>query len=697
MKFKFLYSVCSVCYYCGKRIGYNLSIIIFTLIFISGCSSSSPSSILPELDYEPTGDYILDQYIYSIDLNEVENDQVYIHLHCPGLNQDTVIFHFPKTIPGTYKELDYGEMIEAINPQDSKGNVLFHEKIGKNIFKIINARDLTSIHYWINDTWDHPKAMRRIWPMGGTNIEKDKNFVINASGWFGFFDSLEDVPVSLTINQPDGMKSYSALPISHDFEQSITFNARDYHHLIDCPIMISAPDTSTFTVANTRVFIESYHSNGEKGFADVIKKEIQPSMEAVAMFTDSLPVSEYHFIMYIRDGKDFMDSLRSKEVGLIKKAKSVLNNFILFGSGALEHGNSSFFVLTDFGDTSYTSLIKRVALHEFMHIFTPLNLHSEYIGDFDYVNPRMSKHLWLYEGITEYFANLIMVQSGLISPLEFFSDKMSSKIQSAARFPEKKMSFTEMSENIFDKKYGVHYGQVYQRGAVLGLLLDIEIIRLTDGQKTLKDIVLELASNYGPDKSFNEETFIDEFCAMVSPVKANVQNTPDTEIPLNYDPVTGDIIKSDKQNLRQWFDKYIEGTIPLDVQGSLAEIGVEYTKEGKHEIPKRILTDYGTKQNRIPFGKYIKVKKVGRKDPVGFQVGDQLDKDKLRDILYDEYGYPVEEGKEVSIFIKRDDKTIELPYTVEYKKRKFKHRLRILKNKTELQQRYYSAWMGDRN
>ena len=69
----------------------------------------------------------------------------------------------------------------------------------------------------------------------------------------------------------------------------------------------------------------------------------------------------------------------------------------------------------------FTSMIKRVALHEFMHIITPLNLHSEQIGNFDYVDPKMSKHLWLYEGITEYFANLILVRSDLITEREFLA------------------------------------------------------------------------------------------------------------------------------------------------------------------------------------------------------------------------------------------------------------------------------------
>jgi predicted metalloprotease with PDZ domain len=389
-------------------------------------------------------------------------------------------------------------------------------------------------------------------------------------------------------------------------------------------------------------------------------------MEAVATFTDSLPVEEYHFIMYIRDGRGLMDTLQSKDIGIFKKVKTVIKNTSMFGMGALEHGNSSFYALTDFGDSSYTSMIKRVALHEFMHIFTPLNLHSEYIGDFDYVNPRMSKHLWLYEGITEYFANLIQVQSGLMTPLEFFTEQMSRKIGRASKYPEKKIPFTEMSEHVFEKKYGRHYGQVYQRGAIIGLLLDIEIIRLTNGEKTLKDVILELSSRYGSNESFAEEDFFDEFTALVHP------------------------------ELRNWFADYVEGIVPLDVKGGLEIIGIDYSKKGKHIAPKNILTDFGSKSYRISFGKFKKIKKVGKKDPVGFKVEDQIDTDKLREEFYDENGFPVEEGTDVTLFVKRDNVMIELPYSMELEEKKYKHRLRIMNEQTKTQLLYYSIWMGNK-
>ncbi len=74
-----------------------------------------------------------------------------------------------------------------------------------------------------------------------------------------------------------------------------------------------------------------------------------------------------------------------------------------------------------------------------------------------------------------------------------------------------------MSENVFNKPYKELYPQVYTRGAVMVMLLDFEIMRLTEGNKTLKNVIFELSKKYGENKSFEENNFIEEFVAMVHP------------------------------------------------------------------------------------------------------------------------------------------------------------------------------------
>src|SRR5690606_18149665 len=132
------------------------------------------------------------------------------------------------------------------------------------------------------------------------------------------------------------------------------------------------------------------------------------------------------------------------------------------GFGALEHHKSTTVVFPESmpQEALEKGLIDVVA-HEFFHTITPLNVHSKEIHYFDYNDPKMSKHLWMYEGVTEYFANLFQVQQGLIGEDEFYK-RMQGKIDGAKRYNDT-MSFTEMSQNILEPKYKAQYANVYEK------------------------------------------------------------------------------------------------------------------------------------------------------------------------------------------------------------------------------------------
>lgn len=93
----------------------------------------------------------------------------------------------------------------------------------------------------------------------------------------------------------------------------------------------------------------------------------------------------------------------------------------------------------------------------------------------------MSRHLWMYEGVTEYFAHLFQVNQGLINNQEFY-DRISSKIESSMNFNDT-IPFTVMSQNILEEPYKSDYYNVYLKGALIGLALDIRLRELSDGKK----------------------------------------------------------------------------------------------------------------------------------------------------------------------------------------------------------------------
>ncbi len=100
---------------------------------------------------------------------------------------------------------------------------------------------------------------------------------------------------------------------------------------------------------------------------------------------------------------------------------STLDESDASGFGALEHHTSTVVVLPEQMpiETLEKAMIDVVS-HEFFHIVTPLNVHSKEIQFFDFNDPKMSEHLWMYEGTTEYFANLFQIQQGLIDEADFY-------------------------------------------------------------------------------------------------------------------------------------------------------------------------------------------------------------------------------------------------------------------------------------
>jgi predicted metalloprotease with PDZ domain len=176
-------------------------------------------------------------------------------------------------------------------------------------------------------------------------------------------------------------------------------------------------------------------------------------------------------------------------------------------------------------------------------MLAPLNVHSREIGEFDFRNPKMSQHLWFYEGVTEYLSQLIAAQSGQVSP-DDFRRKMREKIVGAGRYPA--VSFTEMSSKILDSPYKEMYPNVYEKGALIALLLDIRIRELSQGRQTLRDVVLKLRDKYGPTRSFEDAQFIPEIVALTHP------------------------------DVQPFFDQYVVGSQPLPYAEYFSKIGWQY-------------------------------------------------------------------------------------------------------------------------
>ncbi|NQW40855.1 MAG: hypothetical protein HQ466_02685 [Cryomorphaceae bacterium] len=509
-------------------------------------------------------------------------------------------YHLPKTIPGTYATLDYGRFVTDFSAIDGDGKALKVKKLGNNSWTVSGSAAPVAVRYTVASIMEVKTKKNKIFEPASTFHDDQKGSVLNGGGVYGFWTGQERGSVTVDLGTPDGWFAATSLEGSAANGRTM-LRAESYHALLDNPVLLTKPDTAGFWVANTRVTIAVLDLNGTSRAAD-FKRELEADMAAVARFLPKLPVDRYTFLTMVGDFRwagDILFSGKPSIGGIIKVARSLGSQ----GFGALEHNTSSLYYLGDFGSGERMPAELRVekqlldaAVHEFMHVITPLGLHAPAIHDFDYINPTMSQHLWLYEGVTEYFAQLIRYQGGRLTQQEYL-DVMRGKLAQGKKFPNSKFSFTEMSRNVLDKPYKDAYMHVYDRGAVMAWLIDAQIRGAHQNQRSLIDVIMALHRQYGPDRPFEEAGFFDTFC--------EVAETP---------------------GLREFFAKHVEGREPLPYSEALKLVGLEYSAEGS-EIKAINPLDAGKNDLKVKvsnLGMTRVVKKVGPEEWAGLQVGDEV-------------------------------------------------------------------------
>lgn len=469
---------------------FNLTAIFLSIVLIVPASGQSKKST----------------YQYTINLTEVVDDKVKVELLAPRITSSEVTFFLPKIVPGTYAIADYGRFISDFKPTDKKGKLLAFEKADTNTWKIKNATRLHKISYWVSDSYDTELSGPSIFQPAGTNIEADTNFILNTSGFYGYFENMKEAPIVLNVIRSQNHYGTTALipskigePITSvklekgteiaDNSRIDTYVVNDYDELIDSPLMYSAPDTAIIKVANTEVLIGAYSPTKK-----ITAKEIAESVREVLLaqkeyLGGTLPVEKYAFIFYFTDQP-------------------------VSSYGALEHSTSSLYFMPEATIDQMNQQLRDMAAHEFFHIVTPLTVHSEEIHNFDFNDPKMSKHLWLYEGVTEYFASNVQVKHELISPDEYL-DVLREKILIAETFNDS-VPFTDISKFALNE-YKDQYYNVYQKGALIGLGMDIKLRSLSSGKYGLPDLVKDLSKKYGKDKPFQDDKLFEEITALSYP------------------------------------------------------------------------------------------------------------------------------------------------------------------------------------
>jgi len=430
----------------------------------------------------------------------------------------------PKMVPGTYAIYDFGRFLNNFKAYDSLGNELTVRNITENRWLITNAKRLYKLKYRVEDTYD-TKLDNKIFEPAGTSIEEGKVFVMNTFGFFGYLDGMKNMPFELQVTRPDNFYGSTSLKHGLTTGNTDTFLADNYFDFHDSPILFCQPDTAIIPIGNCEVLVSVY-SPKKKLKADEVRGMVAQTMDAQRKYLGgTLPVDRYSILIYLFDGMSATGA-----------------------SGALEHCYSTAFSMPESDAKDLEQTIKDVTAHEFFHIVTPLNIHSEQIADYDFINPQMSKHLWMYEGCTEYAAHHVQVKYGIID-FEDYIDDIKQKM-TTAQFYNDTLPFTVMSKGALDT-YKDQYGNVYQKGALIGMCLDIKLRQLSGGKYGIQTLMKDLSKKYGKDNFFLDDNLFAEIATMTYP------------------------------EIGTFLVKHVDGNQPLPFKEVLGAVGIDFIPERK--------------------------------------------------------------------------------------------------------------------
>lgn len=536
--------------------------------------------------------------ITTIDLVNITEDKVMVEINPGRFVTETVTFYIPKTVPGTYSTDNYGQYLEEFKAFDYNNNPIEFIQVDQNSWQIKNATQLDKITYWVNDTYDSENEKEEpVFSPAGVNIEENSNFVLNLHAIVGYFDNLTNLNYELRIKSPKKLEGYTTLTkidtpkalLNENYDTDIYF-ANRYFEVTDNPILYAAPNSETFLVNDIEVTLSVYSPNNIYSAAS-LKPQMEKMMGAQKAFLGDInSTKKYNILLYLASMEK--DDAR--------------------GFGALEHHTSTTVVLPEsIPAEALAEAMVDVVSHEFFHIVAPLSIHSEEIHNFNYNVPEMSKHLWMYEGVTEYFANLFQVNQDLIDNDEFY-ERLMTKIEHADSFDDQ-MSFTEMSENILEEPFKENYANVYEKGALIAMCLDIIIREQSNGEKGILWLMKQLSQKYGQNKPFKDDEILDQIASLTYP------------------------------EVKTFFENHVEGDKPIDYINYFSKVGLTFGEEmqetgylfqGQEPF---INVDEGTKEifvrSGIPLNSFFTALKLQSDDIIKKINGMEYSLDNIRDMV----------------------------------------------------------------
>ena len=396
-----------------------------------------------------------------------------VEIFADNLKSSSIKVVMPVWAPGSYLVREFSRNVQNFRAFGRDRKALFVSKIAKNVWEVKTVGERSCrITYEVY-----------AFEMGVQTSYLDKErATVNGASVFCFVEGRVDENVELEIKPYGKFKKIStALERRNNM-----FFAENYDHLVDSPIEAGNQQVYSFTVNGKQHEVSIYGSGNldTRSFIADMKKIV----EAAGTVFGEYPYEKYVFIIHLLSDR----------------------------GGGLEHRNSSMIRLQRWSFKSRVDYLRQLSLvaHEFFHLWNVKRLRPKQLMRYDYEKENYTNLLWVSEGITSYYENEILRRAGIYSAEEFLVALLDD-IEFVEGMPGTSVqSLEEASYDAWIKHYrqdentpnsSVSY---YAKGAVVGLMLDMEIKRRTAHRKSLDDVMrLLYRETYKRNRGFDFEDF----------------------------------------------------------------------------------------------------------------------------------------------------------------------------------------------
>jgi predicted metalloprotease with PDZ domain len=460
----------------------------------------------------------LAQISYTVSFPEAQAHYADVEMNITGLKQATLDLKMPVWAPGSYLVREFSKNIESLTAS-TNGKPVAAPKINKNTWHI-NTAGVTSVTVKYR-VYAFELSVR-------TSFIDASHAFLSTTGIFLYPKGMLDQPATIHIKP---YKDWSKVSTSLEMVNGDTFTRQspNFDILFDSPIEVGTQDVFGFDAAGVKYEVAMY--GGGNYDKERLKVDMAKVVEAETAVFGENPNKHYTFIVHNK---------QRNGGGLEHLSSTVL------GASRDQYN-------TDRGYKGFLSLVA----HEHFHLWNVKRLRPIALGPFDYDNENYTTNLWIAEGFTAYYQNLILRHADINTP-EAYLDDMVGDINTVENQPGAKVQ--PLSESSFDawiKSYrpnensyntGISY---YDKGAVIGMLLDLEIINSTGGKQSLDDVMKYMYNTY---------------------YKGKKRGYTDAEFKLAFEKFAG-------KNLDDFYARYINGVANIDYNKYIGYAGYKLVDE----------------------------------------------------------------------------------------------------------------------